>query len=128
MKTIIAAMVIAPLMLAGALPAFAAPSTQIAATADDGKADRASYSDQARKELLEWRRKLQVTADQGKAEGRQAGAAAEAELNLAWAKADSAAHKLEVAGAADWDMTKAAYEAASHDLAETWHRNHPDNK
>jgi len=121
-------MVIAPLLLAGALPASAAPSTQVAATADDGKADRASYSDQARKELLDWRRKLQATADQGKAEGQQASAAASAELNLAWAKADTAAHKLEVAGAADWDMTKAAYEASSHDLADTWHRIYPGDR
>jgi len=127
MRVLIAAMLIAPLMLAGISPAMAASGIQVASD-DDGKAERSSYSAQARNELSEWRQKLQATASKGKAEGKEASAAVMTELDKAWDKADTACHRLEVAGSADWDTTKAAFQASTHELAETWHRTFPANK
>lgn len=136
MKLLAASIVIGPLMLIGALPAGAGQSTpalgsraavQIAA-ADESTADRESYTRKAQDELREWQHKLREFGDQAAASGKAAGNAANDDLNQARTKAEAATDRLQTVGAEGWASAKASFEQASHDLSDTWHRVHPDDK
>jgi hypothetical protein len=81
-----------------------------------------------RHEMQEWERKLRDYSEKAEAKGREAGNAAENDLNKAWNKAEAASHKLETVGAEGWEHAKASFEQASRELAETWHKIHPEDK
>lgn len=133
MKILIAAIVIGPLMLIGALPAVAGQSThvlgsgaQIRLAANGGStADRDTYIQKAQNEMQEWQRKLQDFSAKAAAKGQQAGDAAEHDLNRAWTKADAASRELQTVGAEGWKSAKTSFETASRELAETWDRLDP---
>jgi hypothetical protein len=48
--------------------------------------------------------------------------------NAAWNKAEAASRKLETVGAEGWEHAKTSFEQASRELAETWHKIHPEDK
>jgi len=135
-KLLTAAIVIGPLALLGALPAAADPTlpdrgaraaVQLA-VAGDPAGDRDSYSQKARDDMQEWQRKLHDFGDKAAAKGKEAGNAANDDLNQAWSKAKAASDRLQTMGADGWDSAKASFEHASHELADSWHKVHPDDK
>jgi hypothetical protein len=93
-----------------------------------GDADRDSFTHEARERTAEWHRKLQALNDKAEANGKAASHEAEDDLNRAWTKVEAASRKLETAGAESWEEAKTTYERASHDLADAWHRHHPEDK
>jgi hypothetical protein len=132
-KTVIAAIVAGPLMLIpllliGVLPAAAAgPSTSSdtpirLAAGSDSTADRDSYTQKARDDLQEWQRRLHDFGEKAKTDGQKDAAAAQHDLNEAWAKTQAEARKLQAASAEDWERAKISYEKASQELADAWHR------
>jgi hypothetical protein len=136
MKLVIAAAVIGPLMLFGALPAAADPSSldlragtavRLAATGDPA-IDHDSYTQKARDDMQDWQRKLREVGDRAEAKGKAAGTAADDGLNQAWTKAKTASDRLQTIGSEGWDSAKTSFEQASHDLAESWHKVHPNDK
>ncbi len=132
----IASIAIGSLMLIGAAPVAAGQRVLASgsgapvrlAAGDGSTADRDTYTREAQDEMQEWKRKLHDVGEKAEAKGKNAGAAAESELDAAWAKADAASRKLQTAGAEGWDSAKTDFERASHDLAAAWHKNHPDEK
>lgn len=78
--------------------------------------------------MQDWQQKLHAFSETAKAKGEKAGDAAAHELNTAWTKAQAQAHKLQTAGAEDWESAKASYEKASRELADAWDRNRPRHK
>jgi len=129
MKIHTALIVVGALALIGTLPATAAQSplgagVQLA----DSTSDRDTYAHQARDQIQEWRQKLHDVGERAKAEGKELGADAQKELNLAWSKAETASHRLETASAQDWDDAKASFERSSRKLSDAWHRNYPKDK
>jgi len=136
MKFLTTSIVIGPLMLFGALPATAGASAHplgsvVAiqlAVAGDPAGDRDSYTQKVRDDMQEWQRKLHGVGDKAEAKGKEVGSAADDGLNQAWTKAKAASDKLQTMGADGWDSAKASFEQASHELADTWHRVHPEDK
>ena len=136
MRIIAASIVIGSLALIGALPAAAGQSplslgsgnaVRIAA-GDYSADDRDSYIRRAHDDVQEWQQKLANFGKRTEAAGKHVGNAAQSDLNAAWTKTEAASHRLENAGADGWESAKIAFEDASDDLADTWHRNVPDNK
>ena len=123
MRMLTAAIVVGPLLLSGTLAAG-----QVQLAAGDATADRDTYAQKARDEMQQWQRKLHEVGAQAEAKGQEAGNAAGNDLNAAWSKAEAASRKLQAAGAEGWESAKTSYEQASHELAEAWHRIHPDDK
>lgn len=74
----------------------------------------------ARDEMQEWRRKLHDFSAKAEANGKEAGNAAETDLNKAWTKTEAASRKLETVGAEGWDHAKTSFEKASRELADAW--------
>jgi hypothetical protein len=107
MRMLTVSIVIAPLVLIGALPAAAGQSTPalgsgapvLLAAGNDTPADRDTYTQQARKEMQEWQRKLHDFSEKAEAKGKEAANAAENDLNKAWTKAEAASSKLQTLGA-----------------------------
>jgi len=136
MRILTASIVIGPLMLIGALPAAAGQSALALgsgasvrfAAAGDSTADRDTYTRAARDEMQEWQRKLHDFSERAEAKGKEVGNAAENDLNQAWAKAEAASRQLQTVGAEGWESAKTSFEKASHELAEAWHRVHPEDK
>ncbi len=137
MRILAASIVIGPLLLIGALPAAGQSTPALGAGArapvqlaagTGSTADKDTFTQKAREEIQEWQRKLHDFGGKAEAKGKEAGDAAEHDLHEAWTKAEAASRKLQAAGAEDWESAKASYEKASHELAETWHRVHPDDK
>lgn len=135
MKLVTTSIVIGPLLLFGALSAAAqlpgargAETAIQLAVAGDPAGDRDSYTQKARDDMQEWQRKLHGAGDTVATKGKEVGNAADDDLNQAWAKAKAASDKLQTMGAEGWDSAKASFEQASHDLATTWHKVHPDDK
>jgi hypothetical protein len=130
-----ASIIIAPLVLIGALPA-AAQSTPplgsgapIRLAADDGSTtDRDSFTQKAQTEMQDWQQKLHDFGQQAATKGQEAGSAAQNGLNDAWIKAKAASRKLQTVGAEGWQGAKTSYEKASQDLTDAWHKVHPDDK
>ena len=75
--------------------------------------------------MQEWQRKLHDFSEKAAAKGKEAGNAAENDLNKAWTKADAASRKLQTVGAEGWESAKTSFEKASHELADAWHKIHP---
>ena len=135
MRILSAAMVIGPLVLIGALHAAAGQSTlalgsgapiQLAA-GGDSTADRDTYTQKARDEMQEWQRKLHDLSEKVVAKGKEAGNATENDLHEAWTKAEAASRQLQTVGAEGWESARSSFEKASHELAETWHKIHPED-
>ena len=132
-RVLVASIVIGPFMLIGTLPAVAGQSsssgTQIQmAAGSNSTADRDTYTQKAQGDMQEWQQKLHAFSEKAKAKGEKAGNAAENELNTAWSKTEAEAHKLQTAGADDWESAKASYERATRELADAWDRNRPHGK
>jgi hypothetical protein len=90
--------------------------------------DRDTYLQRARDEMQEWRRKLHDFSAKAEANGKEAGNAAETDLNKAWTKTEAASRRLQTVGAEGWQRAKTSFEKASHELAEAWHKLHPEDK
>ena len=136
MRILNASIVIGPLMLIGALPAAAGQSTPAlgsgapvrVAAGGDTTADRDTYTQKAKDEMQEWQQKLHDFSEKAEAKGKEAGNAAEVDLNKAWTKAEAASRKLQTVGADGWESAKTSFEKASHELADAWHRIRPQDK
>jgi carboxypeptidase C (cathepsin A) len=134
MRMLTVSIVIGPLVLIGALPAAgqstltlgSGASVQLAA--GDSTADRDTYTQRARDEMQEWQRKLHDFSKRAVAKGKEAGSAAENDLNKTWTKAEAASRKLQTVGAEGWVSAKTSFEKASHELADAWHRIRPQDK
>jgi len=132
MKILNASLVFGPILLIGALPVSAGPAIhsdtniQLAAgsTSTD---DRGSYVQRAQSEMQEWKKKVHDFSEKAEAKGKQAGNTAEEDLNKAWAKTEAASHRLQEAGADGWDSAKSAFEGASNELKQAWHKVHPED-
>jgi hypothetical protein len=130
MKLLAALILIGPLTLAASAGAQPAPGSNTAArvaTVSDATADRDTYTKRAHDDVEDWRKKLHEFNVKAEAEGKEADRTAKADLNEAWQKTETASHKLQAAGTEGWEVAKADYEKASRDLAETWHKIHPDH-
>lgn len=136
MKILAVAIMIGPLMLSGAAFAAAGQSSlvlgsgvavQLAAD-ESSKIDRDTYTQKAQDEVREWQRKLHDLGEKTAAKGKEAGTAAENDLSRAWTRTEAESRKLQAAGAEGWESAKISFEKASHELAETWHKSHPDDK
>ena len=119
MKFLAAAIVTLPLLLMGAPPALAQAT-------GGGSTDRESYTKQAQDQVQEWKQKLHGVGDKAQTTGKGAGDATRKHLNSAWSKTQEASRKLQTAGGDGWEKAKVAYEKASRDLANTWHKIHPE--
>jgi hypothetical protein len=136
MRILTASIVIGPLVLLGALPAAAGQSTLALgsgtpirlAAGGDSTANRDTYTQKARAEMQEWQRKLHDFGEKAAAKGKEAGNAAENDLNEAWTKAEAASRQLQTVGAEGWESARTSFEKASHELAEAWHKIHPEEK
>jgi Skp family chaperone for outer membrane proteins len=130
MKILAALTLIGPLMLAisaSAQPALTSnPPVRLAAVSE-ASADRDSYTRKAHDEVEDWQKKLHEFNVKADAVGKEADRTAKADLDEAWRKTKTASRQLQIASAKGWDVAKADYEKASRDLADTWHRNHPDH-
>ena len=130
MKLLATLILVGPLTLAvstGAQPVLSSnPPVRLAAVRD-ASADRDSYTRKAHDEVEDWQKKLHEFNVKAEAEGKEADRTAKADLNEAWRKTEAASLKLRAAGAEGWDVAKADYEKASQDLADTWHKIHPDH-
>jgi hypothetical protein len=78
--------------------------------------------------MQEWQRKLHDFSEKARANGQEASDAAGKDLNKAWSKVEAASRDLQTAGADGWDSAKAAFEKASHELADTWDKVRPQDK
>jgi hypothetical protein len=133
MRILVTSIVIAPLMLFGALPATAGQSIssdtpiQLAA-GGASRADRDTYTQKARDTMGEWQRKLYDFGAKTKGKGQEESNAAWDELNAAWIKADAEQHTLQNSSAEGWESAKTSFEKASHDLKVVWHKIRHDDK
>jgi hypothetical protein len=125
-----ASMVIGSLVLFGALPAAAGRSTlspgasapvRVAANGDP-TVDEDTYLQKARNEMQEWRRKLPDFSAKVEGNGKEAGNAAETDLNKAWTRTEAASRRLQTVGADGWDSAKTSFEEASRELVAAWDR------
>jgi hypothetical protein len=136
MRMLTVSIVIGPLVLIGTLPAAAGQSTValgsgapvLFVAGNDAPADRDTYTQQARDKMQEWRRKLHDFSEKAEAKGKEAGNAAGNDLNKAWTKAEAASSKLQTVGAESWESAKTSFEEASRELADAWHKIHPEDK
>ena len=136
MRILNASIVIGALMLIGALPAAAGQSPPAlgsgapvrVAAGGDTTADRDTYTQKAKDETQEWQQKLHDFSEKAEAKGKEAGNAAEVDLNKAWTKAEAASRKLQTVGADGWESAKTSFEKASHELADAWHKIRPQDK
>jgi len=136
MRILSTAIVFAPLMLAGTLPAISgelvsrAPSNAAIQLADDANStsDRNSYLQRVKNEMQEWQRKLHDSGEQAEAKTQSASHSAENELHEAWGKTEAASHRLQTASADGWESAKASFEEASRKLAAAWHKVHPEDE
>jgi hypothetical protein len=127
----LASIVIAPLMLFGAIHTAQSISSNVRfqlAAGGDSTFHRDTYTQRPRDAIHEWQQKLRDFSEKAKAKGQEEGIAAENELNAAWTKADAEQHKLRSASAEGWVSAKISFEKASHDLKEVWERIGPDEK
>ena len=132
MRFLTAAIVIGPLMLIGALPTVGqsiTTNTPIKLAAGGNlTVDRETYTQKARDEMQEWQKKLHDFSENTEAKGKEAGNAAEKDLNEVWTRTEAASRQLQTVGDEGWDAAKTSYEKAIRDLAEAWQKVHPGDK
>jgi hypothetical protein len=124
-KLSVAAIIIGPLLFAGTFPIHSQTLrhpdrngfVQLAAA---DPAERDTYMQKARAEMLVWKQKLQEFGDKTKANATKAQAKASSELDEAWSQTKAASARLETAAAKDWESAKTSYRNASDKLALAW--------
>ncbi len=135
MRILATATIIGPLMLMGAVAAAGqsalAPGSDasVRSTASSNSTvDRDTYTRQARDDVQGWQNKLQQAGKKTETVAKDAGTATERDLKQAWIKAQVASSKLQTVGDEGWESAKRSYETASHELANTWHKIHPQDE
>jgi hypothetical protein len=136
MRIFTGSIIIGSFLLIGALPAAADQSTLVLgssspirlAASGDPTGDRDTYTQKARDEMQEWRRKLDNFSKKAEAKGREASNAADNDLNKAWAKTKAASRKLQTTGTQGWESAKTSFEKASGELAAAWDKIQPNDK
>jgi hypothetical protein len=137
MRIVAVSILVGSLALIGAAPVSAAgrsvfatgPGTSMRVSAgDDSTGDRDTYRRKAHDSVSEWQRKLRDFGKKVSAAGNETSKSAQSDMNAAWDKTEAASRQLETAGDQGWNSAKTAFEKASNDLADTWHRNVPDDK
>ena len=78
------------------------------------------YLQSVKVQMAEWRAKLADVGPRASGATTTAGKDAETDISEAWARVESAADRLDAAGAAGWGDAKAAYERAAEDLDKAW--------
>jgi hypothetical protein len=107
--------VLAGLILLGALPAAAQSP------------EHTTYLEKARTDLQDWRRQLDAFDARVETEGQADGRAAADRLNLAWARTQTEAAKLQAAGADGWERAKASFEDTSREFTESFDKVRPQH-
>lgn len=127
MKNLIAAVMAGSLVLMAGLPAagHAARLVLPNASVHDSANNRATYIEEARREVEEWRQKLHNLSDSTRVKATDANKAALDDLTKAWTRTEAASRRLENAGADDWQIAKTSYKTASRKLVLAWHRVSP---
>jgi hypothetical protein len=125
MKLSVAATIIGPLLFAGTLPVYGQTlrnpdQSGLVQLAAADPAERDTYMQKARAEMLVWKQKLQEVGEKTKANATKAQAKASSELNEAWSQTKAASARLETAAAKDWEGAKTSYRNASDKLALAW--------
>lgn len=135
MRMFITSIVIGPLMLTGALPAAGQSAVAPVSSAplrlaagSEPAAERDAYIQKARDQMQEWQRKLHDLGDTAAAKGKEAGTAAEDDLNKAWTKAEAEADRLQTASAEGWENARTSFEEASRKLSDAWDKARPQDK
>jgi hypothetical protein len=136
MRLIVTSVIVGPLMLIGSLPAAAGQSTLLPvspslvqlASSGEPTADRESFIQSAREKTAEWQQKLQDLKTKADANGNAAANSTEDDLHKAWIKVEAASRQLQTVSAEGWNQAKIDFDKASHDLAQTWHKIHPEEK
>ena len=130
MRSYIAAIVIGPLMLSGALtaangqPVSSNTQTQ-SAPAGNTATDRDTYTRNAQEKIHDWQTKVDDFTTKAAAKGQQAATATEKGLQTAWTKTQAAGQKLQTVSAQGWDAAKSSFEKASRDLSDAWDKVRP---
>ena len=130
MKLIVTLILIGPLTLAvsaGAEPAPGSSPPAHSTVVTNTTTDRDACSRKAHDDVRDWQQKLHEFNAKAEVDGKEADRTAKADLDVAWRKTEAASRKLRIAGARGWDVAKTDYEKASQDLADTWHRIHPEH-
>jgi hypothetical protein len=126
MRIISAFIVAASVLLIGALPAASQsvqptpPTASPIGTEANWKAQRDAYVQTARDEVKEWQRQLQDLREKRRAKNLEADITTKNDFRTAWIETKDAFHKLETAGANDWERAKTSYNKASLKLAAIW--------
>jgi hypothetical protein len=130
MKYLIASVTAGSLVLMAGLPAAgqSARSIDSNASALNSASDRGTYIQIARGEVQEWRQKMRDFGDGAQTRATEANKEAMDDLTRAWTRTEAASHRLESAGAADWQSAKASYKTASQKLVLAWHKVSPAGK
>ncbi|MEO8319668.1 MAG: hypothetical protein ABJA75_21355 [Bradyrhizobium sp.] len=125
MKLLTAAIVVGPLMLASIMPALSQirrnpDQSGLVQLAAADPAERNTYMQTARAEMLVWKQKLQEFGERTQAKTTEAQTKASSELNEAWTETKTASARLETAAAEDWESAKTSFKSASDKLAIAW--------
>lgn len=128
--------IIAALALVSVAPAAAqsnpgsgsSASVRVAAAPHDSRADRETYTQKARDDMQEWRRKLHAFGGKVQAKATRVHNSAGDDLDEAWTRAEAASRHLETASSEDWDSAKISFEKASHKLDLAWRKVDTENK
>ena len=120
--------VLGPLLLIGLIGTLPAAGQSIQPTqptasfgmaaAADWKAERDAYVQNARDEVQEWQRKLHDFRE--KRRNSEANIKTREHFDTAWTEVEEASHKLETAGAENWEGAKISFHKASQRLAAVW--------
>jgi hypothetical protein len=130
MKYLIASVMAGSLVLMAGLPAAGQSARLIDSNASalNSASDRGTYIQMARGEVQGWRQKMRDFGDGAQTRATEANKEAMDDLTRAWTRTEAASHRLESAGAADWQRAKASYKAASQKLVLAWHKVSPAGK
>jgi formate dehydrogenase maturation protein FdhE len=120
MNILFVSIVIAPLMMIGALPAAQSISSDARIRLANGgpTADRDPYNQNAPDAVLEWQKKLDDFIEKAKTKGQEEVNAAVDELNAAWTKIVAGEHKPRAASETSWKSAKISFEKVSHGTME----------
>jgi hypothetical protein len=122
MKSTVIVLLSSALVLVGGAPSRSqtAPSPAASTDVPTGTVARDGYLQNVNLQMAEWRAKLADVGASASGATATAGKDAETDISEAWARVESAADRLDAAGAAGWGDAKAAYERAAEDLDKAW--------
>jgi hypothetical protein len=95
------------------------PAVVQAVTVTPPATDHDSYLQKTHGELLMWRARIDEFGSNTKT-------TADRDFHSAWVHMQDTAATLQTVGAEGWASARASYEKASNDVADTWHRVHPE--